>query len=412
MDDTLKKNLSILLLLVVVGSQFFCYIGSNMINLNVLRSLHGLIKPISTITNDWIWITICGRIIGAYALYKLTLHLGFFKVMRIIVIAHILLAISVSSHNFTGTVLYQDLQFLFVHRLIHAFLIPASFMLPSLFLLNHYSDKPIMLSAYISFGIGLGVLALYQYLAIVKFAEGWHNIMLYASVFSGICYFLAEKLLSKTSTIEPSHTVKLSLMRFLLVFAFGGICGITFSYHFTFVDPYIKDVLITGDCQSTGFAYYYYALVAAIIPVARFVYKQDIFAPLKITTLAIALAAITLAIFQQITANLYIVEQAIFGLLAAVLFVPCHTLVYQLFKGTRNYFEGIFWFVTGFTLFAVTPHIFLKLLGVKSLPWLGLLYILPIAFLFIFALSQYEKELKNGNYGRTYRLFTLNSSQP
>ncbi len=141
---------------------------------------------------------------------------------------------------------------------------------------------------------------------------------------------------------------------------------------------------------------YYYALVAAIIPVARFVYKKEFFTPLKITTLAITLTAITLAIFQQITAGLYITEQIIFGLLAAILFVPCHALFHQLFKYTRNYFEGMFWFITGFTLFAITPNFFLKLLGVKSLPWLGLLYILPIAFLFIFALNQYEKELMNG----------------
>ena len=104
--------------------------------------------------------------------------------------------------------------------------------------------------------------------------------------------------------------------------------------------------------------------------------------------------AVTLAIVQQITSNMYIAEQIIFGFLAAVLLVPCHALVYQLFKDTRNYFEGMFWFVTCFTLFAITPHFFIKLIGIKSLPWLGILYIVPIAFLFILALGRYEKEVR------------------
>ena len=247
-----------ILLLIVVGLQFFCYLGSTMVNVNVLKSLHGFsnLIPDRLLTNDWVWVTIFGRIIGGYILCKLAFRIGFFKVMRIIVIAYILLAISIVSHNFTDTVLYQDLQFLFVHRLIHAFLIPASFMLPSLFLLNYYTSKPIMLSAYVNIGIGLGSLLLYKYLAIVKFAKDWHNIILYASAISGAFYFLTEKFLSKGITDKPLTHLKLPLSRLFLVCAFGGICGITFSYHFALVDPYVKNVMISSDCQGTSFIYY------------------------------------------------------------------------------------------------------------------------------------------------------------
>ena len=147
MDTTLKKNLSIVLLLVVVGLQFFSYLGSGLLSLNVSKSFmeFSSLQSDRPLMGDWVWITVVGRIIGGYVLCKLAFHLGFFKVMRMIVIGHILLAISISTHAFTDTVLYQDLQFLFVNRFIHAFLIPASFMLPALFLLNHYTNKPIML---------------------------------------------------------------------------------------------------------------------------------------------------------------------------------------------------------------------------------------------------------------------------
>jgi hypothetical protein len=318
--------------------------------------------------------------------------------MRMIVIGHILLAISISTYTFTDTVLYQDLQLLFAHRFIHAFLIPASFMLPGLFLLNHYTNKPIMLSAYICLGIGLGALFIYKYLAIVKFAEGWHNVILYASLVSAICYFLAEKFIGKEIKAEPFSSLQLPRSKLFLVCIFGGICGVTFSYHFAFVDKYIKNVLMNIECANAGFSYYYHSLLASIIPVAKFIYKQDIFTPLKVSSIGVSLIATILAISPDVSLNMYITEQIIFGFLAAVLLVPCHALVYQLFKGTHNYFEGMFWFVTSFTLFAITPHFFLKLLGVKSLPWLGLLYIIPISFLFIFALNKYEKEVKTSEF--------------
>ena len=255
------------------------------------------------------------------------------------------------------------------------------------------------ISAYISVGIGLGAIFIYKYLAIVKFAEGWHNIILYASLTSAICYFLAKKFIGKEIKAETvNSSLKLPRNKLFLACIFGGVCGITFSYHFAFIDKYIKNVLMNIECANTGFSYYYYSLFASIIPVAKFIYKQDLFTPLKVSSIGISLMATILAISPDVSLNMYIAEQIIFGFLAAVLLAPCHALVYQLFKGTHNYFEGMFWFVTSFTLFAITPHFFLKQLGVKSLPWLGLLYIAPISFLFIFALNKYEKEVKTSEF--------------
>ncbi|MEI6627802.1 MAG: hypothetical protein WCN27_00105 [Alphaproteobacteria bacterium] len=127
---------------------------------------------------------------------------------------------------------------------------------------------------------------------------------------------------------------------------FGGICGITFSYHFAFVDSYVNEVLINSDLQNASFSYYYYSLLVAIILVAKFVYTKSIFNPLKFLTLGICLIAIIIANTDLITLRMYIAEQIIFGFLAAILLVPSHALVYQLFNDTRNYFDGMFWFVS------------------------------------------------------------------
>ena len=128
MQNILKKNLGTALLLIVVGLQFFSYLGSILITPNLSKSLHGYsnLKNDLPLVVDWVWVTIFGRIIGGYILCKMAIKIGFFNIMRIIVISHILLAILVSSINITGTILYQDIQFLFVHRFFHAFLIPAS----------------------------------------------------------------------------------------------------------------------------------------------------------------------------------------------------------------------------------------------------------------------------------------------
>ena len=315
-----------------------------------------------------------------------------------LVVLYILLALSVSSANFTDVILYKDVQFLFVFRFINAFLIPAPFMLPILFLLNQNPKKPIMLSAYVCLAIGIGTILIYKFLSIIKFCNGWQNIMLCASVIGGICYLFFEKHIPDDTPRTPPTTSKLDFGKILLVAAFGGTCGVTFRYHFAFVDSYVNNLIICGNCQNVSFAYYYYAILISIIPVAKFIYRKNIFSPLKISAVGINLIAIIIAITPEITLDFYIIEQVLFGILTAVLLVPCHALVYEIFKDTPNYFDGMFWFVTFFSLFAITRHFFLKLLGISSLPWLSLLYIAPISSVFIFALSRYEQKTTQANF--------------
>ncbi|MCX7343656.1 MAG: hypothetical protein NT128_05895 [Proteobacteria bacterium] len=397
MNYDFKKNISIILLFTVVSIHFFIYLGSALLSPSLPTSLLGYtdFKPKLPYLVDWVWVTIIGRIIGAYILCKLALRLGFIYLMRIVVVLYILLALSVSSANFTDIIVYKDVQLLFVHRFINAFLMPAPFMLVSLFLLNQKPKKPIMLSACACLAVGLGAILIYKSLAIIKFANGWQNIMLCSSIIGGICYVLFEKYTpNKTDNISPT-TIKLDFNKIFLVSVFGGTCGITFSYHFAFLDSYINNIIICCkcvNCHNVSFAYYYYALLISIIPVARFIYGKSIFTPLKISVVGINLIAIIITIIPEITFNIYVAEQVLFGILSAMLIVPCHALVYEIFKDTPNYFEGMFWFVTFFSIFAVTPHFFLRLLGINSMPWLSLLYVIPISSMFIFAINRYEQK--------------------
>ncbi|MEI6628347.1 MAG: hypothetical protein WCN27_02965, partial [Alphaproteobacteria bacterium] len=347
MNYDFKKNISIILLFTVVSIHFFIYLGSAFLSPSLPTSLLGYtdFKPKLPYLVDWVWVTIIGRIIGAYILCKLALRLGFISLMRIVVVLYILLALSVSSANFTDIIVYKDVQLLFVHRFINAFLIPAPFMLVSLFLLNQKPKKPIMLSACACLAVGLGAILIYKSLAIIKFANGWQNIMLCSSIIGGICYVLFEKYTpNKTDNISPT-TIKLDFNKIFLVSVFGGTCGITFSYHFAFLDSYINNIIICCkcvNCHNVSFAYYYYALLISIIPVARFIYGKSIFTPLKISVVGINLIAIIITIIPEITFNIYVAEQVLFGILSAMLIVPCHALVYEIFKDTPNYFEGMF----------------------------------------------------------------------
>lgn len=92
------------------------------------------------------------------------------------------------------------------------------------------------------------------------------------------------------------------------------------------------------------------------------------------------------------SSNMYILEQIVFGALAAILVAPCHALVYKIGSKTHNIFEGIFWFVSAYSLLALTPPFFLRLLGIEAVQWLSILYVLPISALFVFILTKYEKE--------------------
>jgi hypothetical protein len=110
------------------------------------------------------------------------------------------------------------------------------------------------------------------------------------------------------------------------VCTFRGLCGISFSYNFSFVDSYINEVLISNGAQNASFSYFYYALLVAIIPIARFIYAKSIFTPLKFSALGICLLALIITTIPVMTLNMYIAEQIIFGFLVAMLLAPCHAL--------------------------------------------------------------------------------------
>lgn len=391
-----KKNLSAFLLVLVVGLQFFNYLGSTLIHPNLSKSFFGYTNLMSSLPYlvDWFWITLIGRIFGAYILCKLVNRLGFFYTMRLIILAYIILAISISTFDFTTTILYTDIRSLFVHRFCHAFLVPATFMLPSLFLLDQNYRKPILISGAVCFSIGLSALLIYKYLGITQFAKGWDDPFLYSAILMLICYILFEKYTPRKTTHFTSNTQKLHSNQIFLIASFAGVCGITFSYHFAFIDMYVNKTLINNNCPHKSSFYYYYTILFLILPVAKFVYKNNnFFIPLKFATFCVIFVSIITALIPEMSVNFYIAEQIIFGILVTILIAPCHALVYQICSQTCYLFNGMFLFVSFFSLFSVTPHFFLRLLGMNSLPWLSLIYILPIATLFIIALTKYEQTI-------------------
>lgn len=396
MNNNFKKNLGITLIFVVSGLQFFSYFGSVLVtpSLSKLSNGYANLEHNRPYPVDWVWVTVIGRITGAYILCNLTLRIGFFKVMRIMIFAYILIATLVSLYTFTDTLLYDDIKFMFLQRFLYSFFIPASFMLPALFFLKQRIKNPIMLSAYACLSVGLGTFLIFKYLAIRNFYDSWYHMIFYVSVVSGICYFFAENLLSKFIDYQPSFTtIKLPFSRLILASSFGGVCGATFSYHLAFIHSYVQEVLIGNNIQSISVTYYY-ALLISIIPVAKLVYAKSIFNPLKFSTLSVCLIAIIMANINEIGLKVYIAEQVIFGFLTAILLAPCHALYYQLFKDTQNYLNGMFWFVSFFTLFATTPHFFRKFFEIKEYAWLSIVYLLPVSLLFIVALNNYAKEIK------------------
>ncbi len=392
MQSSFQKNFSIIIILILVGLQFCSYLGSSFLVHNLPKPLHGYTKLESNLPYlvDWVWVTLIGRILGAYTLCKLAQRMSLFFVMRIVIATHVILAILISYTNLGHTLLYQDSTFLFVYRFLRAFIFPATFLVPSLLFLNYANKKSIMLSAYVYLAIGLSAFLIYSYLEI--FSKELSHKLFYIAILMGIVYIIFEKYNTTEIKNTPETTHKATLSKIFLVSVFGGTCGITVSYHFAFIDSYVNTVILSGDYQNISFSYYYYTILISIIPVAKFIYKTNSSTQLKVASIWTSFIALTIAVIPEISLNVYIAEQIAFGLLTAVLIVPSQALVYQIFKGTHNCFEGIFWFISCFSLFSVTPHFFVKLLGVASLPWLSLLYILPISLLLIFAISKYEQK--------------------
>ena len=123
-NENLKKNLSIFLTILVVGLQFFNYFLAPILHPNFLKQMFGHTQLIINIPylGDWNLVMIIGRIIGAYILCIFIIRLGFFCIMRIVVVAHIMLSISTASLDFSKDITYTNMLIITINRFFYAFL--------------------------------------------------------------------------------------------------------------------------------------------------------------------------------------------------------------------------------------------------------------------------------------------------
>lgn len=394
-NENLKKNLSIFLTILVVGLQFFNYFLAPILHPNFLKQMFGHTQLIINIPylGDWNLVMIIGRIIGAYILCIFIIRLGFFCIMRIVVVAHIMLSISTASLDFSKDITYTNMLIITINRFFYAFLTPASFMMPSLYLLSQNFKKPVLLSSIICLAISFAAISAFECLNFIKFTTYWYEPLLYSSILMLICYLFFEININKVPVATlPINKRKLNYNEIFLLISFGGNCGITMSYHFVFNELFVHKTFLGDSYPIKSIYYCYYTLTFLLIPVAKFVYKKNLFVPLKPASLGIIFLSVINVIVPTMSSNMYILEQIVFGALAAILVAPCHALVYKIGSKTHNIFEGIFWFVSAYSLLALTPPFFLRLLGIEAVQWLSILYVLPISTLFIFALTKYQKE--------------------
>ncbi len=381
----IKRSSELFLIPLAVTCQFFacaglCFMKSYATSHAGSCSI-SLTALVNTFMFGWLTCSFIGRVLGAYIIGKYANKASFFSVIRLITIGHILVTFLVVTACITGEDFYRTYQGFYLVRFLYSALMPVTIVLPAIYLLSRYPEpQHIQISASIALATFLGKFLAYILVSYLPdpHMRIWYWLPVLASFLSLGIYVYVHKhtpiVVKKTQTIIK---YPLSLIhKKVLAFVIGAACNVGISYYYSFLTPYLANIVIVKDY---GLIWdqppFYTALGLFLVPAAKVCQK---FGSLKIMSISlISLLILGICIpYMNISDTVHIVSQIFFAFFLAGLVAPSLAIVYQLFKNTHNIFNAIFWFSLG-------SSVSMLFLSVGSR--IGFILHFPLAGMWIFA---------------------------
>lgn len=338
------------------------------------------------------------RIAGGYCLGKLADKIGFFKTMKIICVGFILSS---------GALVFFDPLDIFqsgallcvVHGLI-SFLRWSCFVLPVIYIFQHnkkilrFKHSAIAWSAAI-----LGFIASNFFVVVFPNTALLTWCVLYASC-GTIClliYSYVETL--PRPEFKKTDEAPVSKQAFLLAFLLAGLCAVCISYQHSFIEYYLKNVMIINTAgQQLIYSPFWITLAIMLIPAAHITKKLELTMILQRSFLGILFSVALFYLIPSSDCTILFVHQIIYALSFGLFLPPAIRFIYRLVHGYNFYFPMSFTFSLGFSSFILISN-HLGKLNLFPAPLVGafLITLLMLACLLInhtYGLSQKSPELK------------------
>jgi len=307
-------------------------------------------------------VTFFGKIAGACFFGKCADKLSFFTVMQLMTafsLCHSILILIIINFGEDFYVIYKSLYFL---RLLSGCLLYATVILPAMYLFDRYSSSKrilvgtyIMLAYFSSRFVSSYALVCYKPITDAKFFS-------FIGIALGCITFFIYAYLKKHSSSEFKTELTKKYSYTLGSRAICMLVGVGWNvgriYHSYFINPYMKDIaVVENSALILGNSLFFTVQILFLLPVASICKKYGPYHTMVVSLFCLAILGFLIPIFAT-TKSLLTVAIILLALFSACLFVPILTILYEVFKNTRNFFETLLWFAIGssvsklfFTLF-------------------------------------------------------------
>lgn len=352
---------------------------------------------------NWTWITVFGRILGAIFIYQIIKQYGFFKTIFFTCLGHTAVSILMIMLAFTQQNSF-DLYYnaLLTVRFMYAFFTPAAFTIPAMYCFHIIPSKYHGLFSVFAALIWplTGIISRY-------FAESTTDMPLttlymffLASGLLGLILYTASFICLKNSQVKyfsKIPTKKTALSIYLFLFSLGAICSVGTFYPSYVFRMYITDVLILSLPKGISASYLHWTLLLCFLPIAGLVTAKMGFVKSLFTSfLGLIAVASLLWLVPNITVPIYLGFQVSFVMFFSLFLAQVYFMIYRVARKMQSIYLPIIPIVMGFSTATIMEVYINELRQSINLPTLSTLM---LSFMILVCLIIITK----------YRFFTRNS---
>ncbi len=401
--------------------QSFCTLRQSLFMpmLNVIPEEMLFLSNPSVFISIWIVVIFFSRVAGAYSLGKYAESEGFLKTQKILILGYILTSsLLFLCCSYIGD-FYKIKQVVLLISMVNGFLLPASLMLPAMYLTRIYDA-----SLHVKIGALMMICSVFGYglsYFIFNFVVGCNiktmgGIFLGASLLGWVAYNLYKKFIVNLVTIDAAKADSIPIKKgsqilpgYLaksLAILIGSIYGAGMYFNYSFGEPYMLDVLMLKKHDlSLIYLLFFIETILSLAIVSKISDYVDRATLMVLSLVGMLLVMLAISVFHVSSVGIYIVCQGLFAFFFASFIAPSLGVIFSLFKNTQLIFNGVFWFPLGASFSLLVGHFFSRHLGpfhscfsvvspivFNALFCLGIVVIIKICFFKKRSLSRVSRE--------------------
>ncbi len=318
--------------------------------------------------------------------------------MRLTTIGYALVAILILTVCITRQEFYSSYKCFYVARFFYAYLMPATIILPTIYLFNRWpASQHILIGTYIVLAMFIGrflsrTLAYWMPHSQMKV---WCFLAIAITCIPFVIYAHVEKYSSSTTNKSEKPKKHSISLRDKMIYTFIGFgWSVVLVYNYTFITPYLKNICIFASAVKkynllSGSSVFYVTQLLFLYPAAKICEK---FGAAKTMVASLIYILILGLIIPFIIPTIFcLIPQILLAFFSACLFAPSLVILYQLFTNTKSVFDTVFWFTLGSSISTLCLSLGSRFGFVYHFPLAGMWVFVEIILICLIGIFGYTK---------------------